>query len=102
MAKAFCPKNAFTTMMTSNSASSLPPLLSQAAVPLRSPRTSIILAERARQRRWARRQRRQGRTRWAARFAVFDRCPFDSIRQHTGPCLVFVGPMPFVYALQSW
>jgi hypothetical protein len=86
-------------MMTATVTFSLPSLLPQAAVPMRSPRTSVIPAERARQRRGERRQCRQGRARRAAWFAAFDRRPFESIRMHAAPCVLFPGAMPLVYAL---
>jgi hypothetical protein len=90
-------------MMTATATLSLPSLLPQASVPMRSPRTSLILAERARQRRGERRQRRQGRARRAALFAAFDRRPFDSIRTHAAPCLLFAGSLPLLCVLRpSW
>jgi hypothetical protein len=88
--------------MISDSAINVASLQGQGDVPLRSPRTSLILAERTRQRRWERRRRRQARTRWTAWFAVFDRRPFDLIRQRTAPYLVFAGTTPLVYAPRPW
>jgi hypothetical protein len=73
----------------------------EAAVPVRSPRTSLILAEVARQRRRERRQRREGRARRAAWFVLFDRRSFDLVRTGATPELVFCAGVPFVYALQS-
>jgi hypothetical protein len=86
-------------------ASSLNPLClaPRSAAPLRSARTSLILAELARQRRWERRQRRQTRARRAAWLAVFDRRPFESIRVQAAPDLVWTGALPLVHALRpSW
>ena len=74
-------------MMTATATFGLPSL---------PPRPSIILAERARQRR----QCRQGRARRAAWLAAFDRRPFDSIRTHAAPCLLFAGTLPFLCALR--
>jgi hypothetical protein len=88
--------------MISDSAFNVATSQRQGDVPLRSPRTSIVLAERTRQRRRKRHRRRQARTRWAARFAIFDRRPFDLICQRTAPYLVFAGTMPLVYALRPW
>jgi hypothetical protein len=76
---------------------SLPP---QAAVPLRSPRTSLVLAEMARQRRWERRQRRQARRRRDAWLTLFDRAPYDSIGTCATFGVIFAGAMPIVYALR--
>lgn len=77
------------------SAPSSPKAESQAAVPVRSPRTSIILAELARQRRYERRQRRlrrQQRRRACARriawLAAFGRKPFELVRPNAAPCLL--------------
>ena len=71
----------------------------QTAVPARSPRTSLILAELARQRRHERRQRREGRTRRAAWLALLDRQPFESVRTRTTPEVVSSGTVPLVYTL---
>ena len=80
----------------------------QAAVPVRSPRTSIILAELARQRRYERRQRRlrrlQRRRAWARRLAwltAFGRKPLGLARADAAPCLLlFAGIMALVvYAM---
>jgi hypothetical protein len=68
------------------------------ASPRRSPRTSLILAELARQRRWERRQRRKIRARRSRWLALFDRRPFESIRAHSEPALIFGATMPLVYA----
>jgi hypothetical protein len=79
-------------------------LLQSPTLPVRSPRTSIILAELARQRRWARLQRRKARARRrAAWVALFSRKPFDLIRVQYPPSVTFAGAMPMVYALpQLW
>jgi hypothetical protein len=80
-------------------AESLP---SHVAAPVRSPRTSLILAEAARQRRRQcrqRRQRHQGRVRRAGWFVLFDCRPFDSICTRATPGVVFPGTMPLVYTL---
>jgi len=78
----------------------------QAAVPVRSPRTSIILAELARQRRLERRQRRLKRqqrrrawAQWVGWLATLGRWPFEPIRTPAAPGLIFPGTMPLVYAL---
>jgi hypothetical protein len=71
-------------------------------LPRRSPRTSIILAELARQRRYERCRRRQARARRATWWAWLDRRPFDSARvQQRLPELAFVGAGAalLVYAL---
>jgi hypothetical protein len=68
---------------------------------MRSPRTSLILAELARQRRHERRQRREGRARRAAWLALFDRQPFESIRAQEMPEVVFAGTTPLVYTLSG-
>ena len=64
-------------------------------LPRRSPRTSLILAELARQRRFERCRRRQARARRAAWLAwLLDRRPFDSARaqqQQPLPELAFAG-----------
>jgi hypothetical protein len=74
-------------------------------LPRRSPRTSIILAELARQRRHERCRRRQARARRATWWGwLLDRRPFDSARaqqqQRPLPELAFAGPgtTPLVYA----
>jgi hypothetical protein len=87
--------------MTTTTACTCAPqsLRSQTAVPLRSPQTSITLAEAARQRRRERRQRRQGRARRAAWFARFDRRPFDLVCTRATPGIVFFGTAPLVYSL---
>lgn len=78
-------------------------LLVPPAWPVRSPRTSIILAELARQRRWERLQRRKTRARRARWLALFDRRPFDLIRVQCPPRVNFSGATPMVYALpQPW
>jgi hypothetical protein len=86
--------------MIAISASAPATVLTQSALPVRSPRTSIILAELARQRRWERRQRRNARARRrAAWLALFNRKPFDLIRVQCPPRVTFSGAMPMVYAL---
>jgi hypothetical protein len=88
-------------MTAAASAASPLPLLPQAAVPLRSPRTSIILAELARQRCLERRQRRRRAwARWTGWLAALGRWPFEPSRTPAAPGLVFPGTMPLVYALQ--
>ena len=72
---------------------------SEAAVPVRSPRTSLILAEAARQRRREHRQRRESRIRRAPWFALLDCRPFDLIRTQAVPGVVFSGTVPLVYTL---
>lgn len=67
-------------------------LLPSAALAVRSPRTALILAGRA----W---QCREGQARRAAWLAAFDRGPFDSIRKHAAPCLLFAGALPLLCAL---
>jgi hypothetical protein len=69
-------------MITAASASSCLPVPPQAAVPVRSPRTSIILAELARQRRLERcrrrlkrQQRRRAWAQWAGWLAALGRWP---------------------------
>ena len=70
-------------MVSASSNSSSQPLPLQAAgLPLRSPRTSLILAELARQRRWNRRQRRlerQERRRAWAQMAASGRRFFEAV-----------------------
>ena len=72
---------------------------SHPALPQRSPRTSIILAELARQRRYERRQRREASARRNAWLAWLDRRPFDSACMQRLPGLAFAGAMLHVYAL---
>jgi hypothetical protein len=93
-------------MFTSASASNDP--LPPAAAPVRSPRTSIILAELARQRRLERRQRRLRRQRrrqawarcmgWLAALGVRR---FEPIGAPVAAGLIFVGAMPLVYAMHA-
>jgi hypothetical protein len=71
----------------------------QPALPVRSPRTSIILAELARQRRWERQQHRKSRIRRAAWLALFNRQPFDLISVQCPPRVIFSGAMPMVYGM---
>ena len=98
-------------MITAASAFSSPSPLPQAVVvPVRSPRTSIVLAELARQRRLERCQRRRKRQQrrrawarlmgWMGQVVAVSRWPFETIRTRTAPRLVFPGAMPLVYALQ--
>jgi hypothetical protein len=85
--------------MIAISASAPATLLTQPNLPVRSPRTSIILAELARQRRWERQQRRKARARRrAAWLALFNRKPFDLISVQCPPHVTFSGAMPMVYA----
>ena len=94
-------------MITAASTPSLLPVLPEAVVPIRSPRTSIILAELARQRRLERRQRRVKRrarrrvwARWSGWLGALGHWPFEPIGAAAVPGLVFVGAMPLVFALQ--
>ena len=90
-------------MLTATSSLNPLCLAPRPAAPLRSARTSLILAELARQRRWERRQRRQARARRAAWLAVFDRRPFESIRAQAAPGLIWMGATPLVHAVRpSW
>jgi DNA-binding transcriptional MocR family regulator len=87
--------------MIAISASSRAAVLPQPTLPVRSPRTSIILAELARQRRWERHQRhqrRKARARRAVWLALFNRKPFDLISVQRPLCVIFSGAMPMVYA----
>lgn len=87
-------------------------LVPRAVVPVRSPRTSLILAELARQRRYHRRQRRFKRQRRRRAWAWIIGClaalrpwPSESVRPHAtpGPRLLFAGSTPLVYAIQwAW
>ncbi|MBW0000292.1 MAG: hypothetical protein JO015_14415 [Verrucomicrobia bacterium] len=78
---------------------------SQAGTPVRSPRTSIVLAELARQRRYRRRLRRLKRLRrrgaWGRRLAwliAFGRKSLDVARTNAVPCFLLpVGIIPLVY-----
>jgi hypothetical protein len=74
-------------------------VLTPVTLPVRSPRTSIILAELARQRRWERQQRRKARARRAAWLALFNPQPFNLISAQCPPRVNFSGAMPMVYAL---
>jgi hypothetical protein len=94
-------------MTTAASASHPPPLLPRAAVPVRSPRTSIILAELARQRRLERRRRRLKRQRrrqaWVRLrmgLPALGQWSFEPIRTCALPGLLFVGTVPLICALQ--
>ena len=94
-------------MTRTASAARTPPWSLPAAVPMRSPRTSIVLAELARQRRYERRERRLRRLRrrraWARRvawLAAFGRKPFGLVCTNGAPCLLLLaGTMPLVYVL---
>ena len=70
--------------------------------PMRSPRTSIILAELARQRRSERRRRREARLRRAALLTLFDRRPFDLICTGSTPSVVFPSTTPIVYVFSPY
>jgi hypothetical protein len=91
--------------MSAFSAPGSPKAGSQAGTPVRSPRTSIILAELARQRRYERRLRRlkrmQCRRAWGRRLAWLIACgrkPFGLTRTNAVPCLLLsVGIMPLVF-----
>lgn len=81
-----------------------------AVVPVRSPRTSLILAELARQHRYERRQRRvkrqQHRRAWAracAYLAALGRWSFEPVHAPTvvAPGLLFAGSTLLVYAVQQ-
>ena len=69
--------------------------------PMRSPRTSIILAELARQRRSERRWRCGARLR-AALVTLLDRSPFDLICSGSTPGVVFLGTTPIVYVFSPY
>ena len=91
---------------TTSVASPQAPLL-QAGVPMRSPRTSIVLAELARQRRLERRQRglqrqrrRQAWTRVTAWLTGLGRGPFEAIGTRVASGLLFGGTSPLLYAVQ--
>ena len=79
----------------------------QTAAPVRSPRTSLILAERARQRRLERYQRRLKRQRrrqaWArvtAWLCALGRWPLEAMRTRTAPGRQLPEAVPLVYALR--
>ena len=81
-----------------------------APVPVRSPRTSILLAELARQRRLERskrrlkrRQRRQAWARWMGWLAALGRWPAELSGTRTPAALgiVFPGAVPLVYVLET-
>jgi hypothetical protein len=79
----------------------------QTAAPVRSPRTSLILAELARQRRLDRRQRRLKRQRrrqaWAqvrAWLRAVSRWPLEAMRTRPAPGLRFPEAVPLAYALR--
>jgi hypothetical protein len=80
----------------------------QTAAPARSPRTSLILAELARQRRLERRQRRLKRQRrrqaWARATAwlrALGRWPFEALRRRTTANLPLPEPVPLAYAWRA-
>jgi hypothetical protein len=80
----------------------------ETAAPARSPRTSIVLAERARQRRLERRKRRlkhqrrrQARARVTAWLYALGRWPFEALRRRTTPDLPFPEPVSLAYALRA-
>lgn len=82
------------------------PLRFQTAAPVRSPRTSLILAELARQRRLERRQRRLKRQRrrqagaqLRAWLAALGRWLFEAIRAQTTPDMRFPESMRLVYTV---
>jgi hypothetical protein len=82
------------------------PLRFETAAPVRSPRTSIVLAERARQRRLERSKRRLKRQRrrqaWAritAWLCALGRW-LEAMRRRTTPGLPFPQPVPLAYALR--
>jgi hypothetical protein len=79
------------------SASAAP--LAAPELPVRSPQTSIILAELARQRRWERQQRRKARLRRAAWLTLFSQKPFRLVSAQPPPNVTFAGAMPMVYEL---
>jgi hypothetical protein len=94
-------------MITAASTASPLSLLPEVVVPVRSPRTSIILAERAHQRRDERRQRRlkrqQRRHAWArttAWLTALGQGHFGSLHTQATPGLLFVETTPLVYTLQ--
>ena len=79
----------------------------ETAAPVRSPRTSLILAELARARRLERRQRhlnrqrrRQARTRVTAWLRGLGRWPVEAMRTRTAPGLRVPGAVPLLYALR--
>jgi hypothetical protein len=93
-------------MITAASTPSLFPVLPEAAVPIRSPRTSIILAELARQRRLERRQRRFKRqarrrawARWSGWLATLGHWPFELAGATAVPGLILLGTAPLVFSL---
>jgi hypothetical protein len=80
----------------------------ETAAPARSPRTAIVLAERARQRRLERRKRRlkhqrrrQARARVTAWLRALGRWPFEALRRRTTPDLPFPEPVPLAYAWRA-
>jgi hypothetical protein len=104
-----CPPDGFVkaNMITAASTPSSRSPLPQIVAPMRSPRTSIILAELTRQRRFERcerrRKRQQRRRAWARLvgwMATVSRWPFATSRMRTAPRPVFPGAMPLVYALK--
>ena len=94
-------------MTRTASATTRPSWSPQLAVPMRSPRTSIVLAELARQRRLERSERRLKRQRrrqaWARVTAWLDalsRWPLEAMRTRTAPGLRVPGAVPLLYALR--
>ena len=80
----------------------------ETAARVRSPCTSIVLAELARQHRLERRQRRLKRQRrrqaWArvtAWLGALGRGPFEAMRRRTTPGLPFPEPVSLAYALRA-
>jgi hypothetical protein len=94
-------------MSTAGPVSSLS-LRFQTAAPVRSPRTSIVLAELARQRRLERRKRRLNRRRrrqaWArvtAWLCALGRWPWETLRTRPAlPGLPFPEAVPLAYGLR--
>ena len=89
------------------SATTSPPWSPQLAVPVRSPRTSIVLAELARQRRLERCRRRLKRLRrrqaWVrvrAWLYALSRWPFEAIRTQAAPDVLFSRNVPLVDTLR--
>ena len=92
-------------MTRTASATTRPSWSPQLAVPMRSPRTSIVLAELARQRRWERCRRRLKRQRrrqaWArvtAWLHAVSRWPFEALRARPAPGLRLPEAVPLAYA----
>jgi hypothetical protein len=84
------------------------PFTVEGACAKQAPRTSIVLAERARQRRLERRKRRlkhqrrrQARARVTAWLYALGRWPFEALRRCTTPDLPFPEPVSLAYALRA-